>query len=143
MPDIDTYGPERVDAQNAPAFALMPFVYRMVGGVTFTIGDESSDVITVTIQMRDIRGRKLIRRTIVDVIFSTSSFGVPNAVIEAITATTGNIIREGITRSVITVETNASGLLVLSVVDTGATDYYVRVVGPNVLEESSTQLDYT
>lgn len=136
----DTHGPEvvTVAADNSIPYKFMPQSFMRVGGFDFTIGAEAADVISITIQARDMRGRKWNGYLVFDVLFALSSLGVPNAIFADLAVTTGTLITESATDAVITVQTNADGAVVLAATKAGAYSVYCRArCGDRMVQYSS------
>lgn len=102
---------------------------------TFSIGAESSNVINVSLQLKDIFGVNLKARRIVRCWLSDASTGLgliataPNG---SITATTGTVIDESGDKKALTLVSNTSGLVAFDINEsTNKAPFYVAVQMPD------------
>lgn len=125
----DVYGPytapNRADNAVAPG-RFAAHLFRRIGVFDFTIGTEATNVIAITIQARDAKGRKWNDRLIIDVMFSTTSFGACDATFDDVAITTGTFVTEWANDSILRVQSNTEGAVVLAVTKVGAYSVYVR-----------------
>lgn len=102
---------------------------------TVALSAGAADTMTITITLKDAFGTAFAERHRVEVYISTSSAGAGLSATSysgALTATTGDILTAHTAKKHVTAVTNASGVLVLSLVDTAkAAGEYVVVVLPN------------
>src|SRR5688572_12232874 len=96
------YGPNaHPDTSNKIAARLGPQIFTRLGSFAFTVGAEVSNAIAVQIQAKDIRGRNLNRRAVICVIVSSSSFGIGDASFTDVDITTGVLVHESPTETVL------------------------------------------
>lgn len=107
---------------------LFPFL-NVVGGATFSIGAEAANAIPVTIQIQNQRGQNLNQVTALRFYLSSDAAGLVPAVLTSNPAATTGAVIDPVTNSA-TLLTNAAGLCVLSLTDTGAITRYVNIVTP-------------
>jgi hypothetical protein len=120
---------------NAEPYSFWIQNNNRFGGVLFTISAEATNVVTVTLSLRDVRGRAMDRRVVCDIILSTTSFGEADATPSDVAVTTGTYITESPTDSVFTVQSTAAGLIVITVTKAGAATYFPRVrIGDTMIQ---------
>lgn len=142
MPDI--YGPNSSPASdNSMQFKPGSQFFNSVGGFDFTIGAEAGNVITVSIQVKDVRDRALNRRAIIGVTLASASFGEPDASFDAVAVTVGTVIAEDTAGFVFWVQTNATGLVTMTFQTTATVDYFIRAFCGDVMVQASSVLDFS
>lgn len=101
--------------------------------VTFTIGDESTNVRTITAQLKDAAGNALAERATVEVHVCSDSTGTTLATggSTGIAASTNTYLAAILAKKVFTVTSSAAGLITLTWTDTGTEAVYLVVVFPN------------
>lgn len=108
---------------------------RQAETATFTIGAEAANVINVAVALKDANGTAVAAQQVVQAFLSDSATGVD------ITATapdggtaegsSGFILVEDVAQTLMTVETNASGVVDVDITESGADTWYLVVALPN------------
>lgn len=110
-----------------------------LGVPTFTAAAEASNAIVVTIQLKDVGGVALAAKARATVWVSDTAGGVPSATAPnaATSFTTGTLLKETTTKVLWDVVSDATGVLVLSIGETGAKSFYVNVAMGGVVASSA------
>ena len=120
------HNPRFPDSDGRFPYEPGPQTYNRIGDFVITVGAEAANVVECSIQVRDIRGRPLTHRVSFDFWLSETEWGAVSANTDGLSATTGTIIEELTADSSGKLITDATGLVVLDVTETGATDYYLH-----------------
>ena len=115
------------------ANSLLSLIPRLnsVGSVAFTVGTENTNVVLVTLQLKNENGDNLAARTALRFYLSSDAAGATPAVLtSAAAAGASGAVVDGATNGGVVI-TTAAGLAILSLTDTGAITRYVNVILPS------------
>lgn len=105
---------------------------NLVGGATFTIGDEADDVINVAIQLKDANGRDIAERGAVFAYIASDANGDALATApDALAIGTDGLAIEVISNSAMMLVSEADGDIDINITKSGAATYYVVLVMPD------------
>lgn len=107
---------------------LFPFL-NVMGGATFSAGAEAANAIPLSIQIQNQRGQNLQQVTALRFYLSSDAAGLTPAVLTSAPAATTGAVLQPLTNSGVLL-TNAAGLCVLSLTDTGTPTRFVNIVTP-------------
>jgi hypothetical protein len=133
-------------AQPSPGRKLADAVNLLNNGaytVTYSVGAEAANVVTVTITAKTLDGKALDNRVILDflVISNTSTFAL-NTTDYTIAATTG-VVSQLVADQVLRVVTNASGVAVLTfTLGSGAGSSFLAAILPGGSTSVSTAITH-
>lgn len=114
--------------------ARSPYFTSKVGGVTFTVGAEATNVITVTVQATDGNGHNLAERVALQFYLSTDAEGdnlTASAPSSGIAAGASGVVIETIADKAGLLVTNSSGEAKVAITEASTPTFYLVVVLPD------------
>lgn len=112
------------------------FFDRFPAEASVSVSAEATNVVTVSIQARDRKGRDIEKAVLIEVWVATSSGGSP-AGVQSVAFTTGTVIQTISSNQHYRVRTNSTGLAVLTITISGAATRYVSAVILGEVEDST------
>jgi hypothetical protein len=113
---------------------------KFVGAMTFTVGaldSPSTDDIVVTIQLKDLLGTNIARRVLAQLWLSDTDVSTPGTAVDTLTVTTGTPVLVQTTALKLIVESDASGVIVVKLNKSGASNRYVNCSAQGISDRSA------
>jgi len=137
---------EDIIALKVTAAKLENTVADAILTATATVSDEATNVVTVTVQIKDIQGNSLSEQCVFDFWLSDTAGAVLTSDTftgDGIAATTGTIIKEWADNTHCRCITDDTGKLVLTFTETGANTLYFNLILNNKYVAGSQKMTWT